>query len=134
MIVLYILIQCMIIWYVIIHCYAPIPFSIKDVLLFFFCPLLSPLLFSYFPLDNLHIFSTFISIFLPFSFLSLTRGETGELRREVLAGLVVALATIPTSVAYSSVIGLSPLVSTLIHTFSFVFCFFLCGVMLCYVM
>jgi SulP family sulfate permease len=32
------------------------------------------------------------------------------LGREVLAGLVVALATIPTSVAYSSVIGVSPLV------------------------
>ena len=43
---------------------------------------------------------------------SLIRGEQGELKREVLAGLVVALATVPTSVAYSSVIGLSPLVST----------------------
>ena len=43
---------------------------------------------------------------------SFNRGEQGELKREVLAGLVVALATVPTSVAYSSVIGLSPLVST----------------------
>ena len=30
--------------------------------------------------------------------------------RELLAGLVVALATIPTSVAYSSIVGLSPMV------------------------
>jgi hypothetical protein len=37
------------------------------------------------------------------------RGEKGELLRELLAGSVVALATIPTSVAYSTVIGLSPL-------------------------
>lgn len=37
-------------------------------------------------------------------------GEDGELVRETIAGLVVALATIPTSVAYSTVIGLAPTV------------------------
>lgn len=38
------------------------------------------------------------------------KGENDELFRELLAGLVVSLATIPTSVSYSSIIGLSPLV------------------------
>ena len=42
------------------------------------------------------------------------RGNKGELKREILAGLVVALATVPTSVAYSSVIGLSPLVRNIL--------------------
>eukprot|EP01036_Dinobryon_divergens_P029013 gene29013-38058_t len=37
-------------------------------------------------------------------------GRKDELMREVLAGLVVSLATIPTSVSYSTIIGLSPLV------------------------
>lgn len=38
------------------------------------------------------------------------QGLDGEWRTEVLAGSVVALATIPTSVAYSSIIGLNPLI------------------------
>ena len=37
------------------------------------------------------------------------RGEKNELLREVLAGLVVALATIPTSISYSTVIGVNPI-------------------------
>ena len=37
------------------------------------------------------------------------QGTKTELTRETLAGLVVALATIPTSVAYSSIVGVSPL-------------------------
>jgi len=36
-------------------------------------------------------------------------GESGELLREVVAGLVVAVATIPTSVSYSTIVGVSPL-------------------------
>jgi len=38
------------------------------------------------------------------------KGERDELFRELLAGLVVSLATIPTSVSYSTIIGLSPLI------------------------
>ena len=39
-----------------------------------------------------------------------TPAQRQVISRELLAGLVVALATIPTSVAYSSIIGLSPMV------------------------
>jgi len=37
------------------------------------------------------------------------RGEDNELAREVVAGVVAALVTIPTSIAYASLIGLNPL-------------------------
>eukprot|EP01038_Epipyxis_sp_PR26KG_P006314 gene6314-8694_t len=37
-------------------------------------------------------------------------GRKDELTREVLAGLVVALATIPTSISYATIIGLNPLI------------------------
>jgi len=36
-------------------------------------------------------------------------GQQGELAREVMAGLVVALATIPTSISYSTIAGISPI-------------------------
>ena len=36
-------------------------------------------------------------------------GQKGELVREVMAGLVVALATIPTSISYSTIAGISPI-------------------------
>jgi hypothetical protein len=36
-------------------------------------------------------------------------GQKNELTREVMAGLVVALATIPTSISYSTVIGINPI-------------------------
>ena len=36
-------------------------------------------------------------------------GQKGELAREVMAGLVVALATIPTSISYSTIAGISPI-------------------------
>jgi hypothetical protein len=73
-------------------------------------------LFLYFtlslpPLLHLSVPLTIISQLTPHSIpYKCCRGERNELKREVLAGLVVALATVPTSVAYSSVIGLSPLV------------------------
>jgi SulP family sulfate permease len=37
-------------------------------------------------------------------------GKDGALTREILAGLVVSLATIPTSISYSTVVGVKPLV------------------------
>lgn len=37
------------------------------------------------------------------------KGEKNELPREIMAGLVVALATIPTSISYSTVIGVNPI-------------------------
>ena len=36
-------------------------------------------------------------------------GQKNELLREILAGLVVALATIPTSISYSTAIGVNPI-------------------------
>ena len=38
------------------------------------------------------------------------RGENNELIRELVAGSVAALVTIPTSIAYATIIGLSPLI------------------------
>ena len=38
------------------------------------------------------------------------RGENDELIRELVAGSVAALVTIPTSIAYATIIGLSPLI------------------------
>lgn len=37
-------------------------------------------------------------------------GEHNELAREIMAGLVVALATIPTSISYSTVVGINPII------------------------
>ncbi len=37
-------------------------------------------------------------------------GENNELVREIMAGLVVALATIPTSISYSTVVGINPII------------------------
>lgn len=36
--------------------------------------------------------------------------DDGKLASEILSGLVVALATIPTSIAYSTIVGVSPLI------------------------
>lgn len=37
-------------------------------------------------------------------------GGKDELAREIMAGLVVALATIPTSISYSTVVGINPII------------------------
>lgn len=38
------------------------------------------------------------------------RGQSNELTRELLAGMVVGIATIPTSISYSTVIGINPII------------------------